>query len=179
MTTRQVTLGVVVFALAAAAATVFAQENSRARAEIDRLQGTWNVVALEIDGAPLRDEVYRELQVVVKGNAFTTVAMGSVYSGTVTVDPTTSPKRIELHFTQGPEQGRTNLAIYTLDGDRWMLCVGFTGRDRPLTFTTEAGSGRALETLRRVDASAAGTVRGRGEGRHPRVAVGNHRRDAR
>jgi uncharacterized protein (TIGR03067 family) len=54
-----------------------------------------------------------------------------------------------LQFTEGPEKGNTSLGIYELDGDTWKLCFTVTGKERPKTFGTLAGSGLALEILKR------------------------------
>jgi uncharacterized protein (TIGR03067 family) len=49
--------------------------------ELEHLQGAWNIVALEMDGVAQKESAFRGAQIVVKGSAFTTVAMGATYSG--------------------------------------------------------------------------------------------------
>ncbi len=54
-----------------------------------------------------------------------------------------------MKFTEGPEKGNTNRGIYELEGDIWKMCVSMTGGPASIKFATSAGSGCALETLRR------------------------------
>jgi uncharacterized protein (TIGR03067 family) len=124
-------------------------------AEIERFQGTWDIVDLELDGATMAESGFRGSQIVVKGSTFTTISMGAMYGGTLAVDAATSPKTLDLTFKSGPEKGNKSLAIYKLDGDTWELCLAVTGKTRPTSFATKAGSGHALETLKRQTGSSA------------------------
>lgn len=119
------------------------------KAEIADLQGTWEIVALEVEGKTLGESGFQGSRIVVKGNTFTTISMGSTYGGTLAVDAAKTPKTLDLRFKAGPEKGNTSLAIYELDGDTWTLCLTITGKTRPTAFATNAGSGHALETLKR------------------------------
>src|ERR1035438_3093743 len=114
--------------------------------DLDRLQGTWNIVYLEMDGRKMPGAGGR---IVVRGDRFTTIAMGANYEGTVAVHQTTVPKSFDLRFEAGPEKGNTNLGIYELDGDRWKICLATRGSQRPRKFTAPPGTGIALEILHR------------------------------
>ena len=65
------------------------------------------------------------------------------------MDATAIPKAVNLNFTTGPEKGNTNFGIYELDGDNWRICLNTRGTTRPRTFAAEAGTGIALEVLKR------------------------------
>jgi len=117
--------------------------------EIDRMQGTWRVVALETEGQPMAQAMLAEARIVVSGDRFTSLGMGAIYGGTLVVDASATPRRLDLVFDRGPEQGSTNLAIYELDGDTWRICLGTTA-SRPTRFAADPGSGCALETLSRI-----------------------------
>jgi len=75
--------------------------------------------------------------------------MGAVYKGTYSIDVTSNPKTLDLHFTEGPEKGNTSLGIYELDGDDWKICLSLAPGNRPSAFATKPGSGHALELLKR------------------------------
>jgi uncharacterized protein (TIGR03067 family) len=117
--------------------------------EIDSMQGTWQVVALETDGQSMAQPMLAEARVVVSGDRFTSLGMGAIYGGTLVVDPGATPRRLDLVFDSGPEHGNTNLAIYELDGDTWRICLSTTA-DRPTRIAADPGSGCALETLSRI-----------------------------
>jgi uncharacterized protein (TIGR03067 family) len=122
---------------------------------IESLQGTWDIVALEVDGKTMPESGFHGSRIVVEGNTFTTISMGATYGGSLTVDAAKNPKTLDLSFKAGPEKGNTSLAIYELDGDGWTLCLTVTGKTRPIAFATKAGSGHALERLKRqIGASA-------------------------
>jgi uncharacterized protein (TIGR03067 family) len=117
--------------------------------DLDRLQGTWSIVSLEMDGQKMSGGG----QIVVRGNRFTTSAMGAAYQGTVVVRETSSPKIFDLHFEDGPEKGNTSLGIYELEGDTWRICLTTRGKRRPKEFAAPPGTGIALETLQRGTAA--------------------------
>jgi uncharacterized protein (TIGR03067 family) len=122
--------------------------------ELEKLQGAWDIVALEVDGATSPESAFRGSQIVVKENRFDTISMGATYKGKLKVDAKKTPKTLDLLFDEGPEKGGRSLAIYELDGDTWRICLTVTGKTRPTAFATKAGSGLALETLQRSSGAA-------------------------
>jgi uncharacterized protein (TIGR03067 family) len=118
------------------------------KSDIRLLQGTWKIDSLELDGAAMPSG---EASITVKGGRFTTTAMGAEYSGRIEVRQSRFPKQFDLHFDAGPETANTSYGIYELDGDTWKICMTLRGGTRPVTFATKAGSGLALETLKRAD----------------------------
>ena len=117
--------------------------------ELEKLQGEWNVVFLEVDGLTPAWNVFAGAKIVVQGEQFTSLGMGATYEGTLELDTSREPKALRMKFTSGPEKGNTNAGIYELDGDRWRICLALTGGPPPTEFATAPGSGRALETLNR------------------------------
>ena len=90
----------------------------------------------------------------VKGNRFTSLGMGAEYEGTLELDPSANPRRLNMQFDVGPEKGNINLCIYDLVGDVWKLCIATRGSVRPSTFASAPGSSFAVEVLQRVNRSA-------------------------
>jgi uncharacterized protein (TIGR03067 family) len=124
-----------------------------AKSDTAKLQGTWNVTALEVDGQP----VAAGGQIVVKGDRFTSLGVGFTYEGKLLIDAMKKPGTIDMLFTKGPEKGNTNRGIFEFTGkNSWRLCLQMTGKDRPKKFTTLAGRGLALETLVRAGKSRGG-----------------------
>lgn len=125
--------------------------------DLDKIQGAWHITFLESDGAKAPAAAFEQAHVVVKGKTFTSKGMGAAYKGTIALKSTTKPKSVDFAFTAGPEKGHRNLGIYTLEKDRWVICLATRGTKRPGRFATKAGTGLALETLER-GAPPAGTV---------------------
>jgi uncharacterized protein (TIGR03067 family) len=118
--------------------------------DLDKLQGTWRVTALEMDGTAMPADGLGVATITVEGTQFVSHGMGDAYRGTITVLPGTKPKAFDLAFTAGPPTGMINRGIYTLDGDTWTICLATRGDARPKRFATRKDSGLALETLERV-----------------------------
>jgi uncharacterized protein (TIGR03067 family) len=122
--------------------------------DLELLQGTWNVTALEMDGQTMPSAVLANARIVIEGNRFTSIGVGAEYQGTLTLDASASPRRLDLKFETGPEKGNTNLGIYEIDGDTWKLCLATRGNVRPAEFASKPGSGVAVETLERAGTAA-------------------------
>lgn len=118
--------------------------------DLQRLQGAWRITSLEMNGLAMPEAMLALAKIVVDGARFTSLGMGVVYEGELTLDETTAPKTFALKFTAGPELGAVNRAIYELDGDAWRFCLNVAGGPAPAAFATRMGDGCALETLARV-----------------------------
>jgi uncharacterized protein (TIGR03067 family) len=121
------------------------------KGDMARLQGTWRQIAYERDGVTEPpDEQGWDPQVTFTGDTFVvTLADGSTpIRGTFKLDPTRDPKAADWTDTFGADAGKTFLAIYSVDGDRFIFCAALPGQDRPTEFRTEAG--QVLRVHRRV-----------------------------
>jgi uncharacterized protein (TIGR03067 family) len=125
------------------------------RQDLDLLQGSWSVTALNVEGQKMSAGMLANAQIAIEGNRFTSTGMGSVYKGTLELDTSKSPQHLTMKFDAGPEKGNTNRGIYKLDGDTLKICLATRGIVRPSRFAAPAGSGFALETLTRGSAPAA------------------------
>src|SRR6185369_4105942 len=143
-----------VFQIASLALASEPDKDEKMKTELDKLQGTWRFVRLEVDGSKVSEGAFAGAKIVVNGSSFQTVSMGAVYSGNLIVNVENSLKTLDMKFTEGPEQGNTSLAIYDLNGDTLRICLTVTSKTRPSEFATKAGSGLALETLKRESQEA-------------------------
>ena len=110
--------------------------------DFEKLQGTWKQIAYERDGVkePTDEQGWHPC-VTFSGNEFVvTLADGSIpIQGTFKIDPTCQPNAIDFTDTVGADAGKTFLAIYSLDGDRFVFCAADAGQERPEEFTTKRG----------------------------------------
>lgn len=128
-----------------------------ARRDRERLQGTWEVVAVEVGGK--WDRVPSgEWNWIIEGDKI--IESGGDQSGGMggmvyTLDATRSPKAIDLMLFGGSLQGGPCLGIYSLEGDRLTVCfdipfaLGFVSSParRPTAFTSMPD--RTMYTLKR------------------------------
>lgn len=116
------------------------------------LQGTWQSVSEEMRGGPAPGDP-RDHQMIFSGDTFKLVEGEKVLiRGTFTVDPTKSPKVMELVVTEGagPDPEAKALGIYELTGDELKWCVAEPGADaRPEKFETK-GTTNVLIRLKRA-----------------------------
>ncbi|MGH9763976.1 MAG: TIGR03067 domain-containing protein, partial [Blastocatellia bacterium] len=75
--------------------------------DMKNLQGTWNVVSLEMEGQKLAEGTLTGAKIVVEGSHFTSAGMGMTYEGKIEIDTSTTPKSFNLIFEAGPEKGNT------------------------------------------------------------------------
>jgi len=124
--------------------------------ELGKLQGQWNVTSLEVDGASVSPGAFAGARIVIEGDRFTSLGMGSAYSGTMSLSADASPKAFSMKFTDGPEAGNTNRGIYELDGDDLKLLQGRPEQPRPTEIKTTPKSELEILMFKRATSGAEG-----------------------
>ena len=119
--------------------------------EAEKLQGTWRLVSLEVDGKKAtKGEIKKEQKMVVKGDKFTsTVDDKHSFKGTFKLDPAKKPKAVDAAVTEGQYKGKTLLGIYEVEGDMLRACYAPPGKERPTEFASKEGSGNHLYVYKR------------------------------
>jgi uncharacterized protein (TIGR03067 family) len=122
------------------------------RRDVDQMQGTWQAVRMSRDGEsqPLQG-AFANLQLIVKDDRRTVRSGETVFSEAYyRLNSTADPPTIDLLVTQGASRGQIMLGIYEISGDRLRVCYAMPGRERPRDFTPKAGSGHALQEMKRA-----------------------------
>src|SRR5258706_15977842 len=102
------------------------------------MEGTWLPTAAELGGAAaFSDQVLKTMKLVVKGDAYTLTLGEAIDKGTLKLDAAAKPKTCDIKGTDGPNKGRTILAIYERDGDTLKICYDLSGKSHPKEFKTE------------------------------------------
>jgi uncharacterized protein (TIGR03067 family) len=137
----------VLFAAALSAGALAAQD--KADDARKAFQGTWTIVDTR-KGDPKDKEPVTARTVVFDGGKYR-IKVGDtvVEEGTFTVDPSKSPKHIDVAATAGMDKGMKWQGIYELDGDTLRAVVGPTDKARPTKFENPAEGVRAF-TLKRA-----------------------------
>ena len=115
----------------------------------DTIEGSWLPSAAELAGQKFPDEVRKSIKLVVKGDRYTVTVGEKADRGTVKLNPAAKPKEMDITGTDGPNKGKTFLAIYEHDGDTLRICYDLSGQKRPKEFKTEAGTQLFLVTYKR------------------------------
>lgn len=120
--------------------------------ELDNLQGTWVATAGEAGGQTFLDDQLKAMKFVVQGNKYTFTMKETTEhpeKGILKPDPAPSPKALDIEITEGPEQGKTQKAIYELDGDTLKICFAQAGKDRPTEMSAKGEQAQGLLTFKR------------------------------
>jgi uncharacterized protein (TIGR03067 family) len=118
--------------------------------QLRQLEGTWEYVDLEVDGNRMPDAALASSRILIDGDRFRVESPEAIYEGIFAIDVEQAPHHIDIDFVEGPEAGNSSYGIFEVTQDNFKICLGVTGASRPRSFSTSAGSGHALENLRRT-----------------------------
>ena len=121
-----------------------------AEPEVRVMDGTWKPVSAELAGKPWPKQVLDTMKLILKDDKYTVEVGGQNDEGTVTRDPSKSPKAMDIKGTKGPNEGKTFLVIYELKGDELRVCYDLSGKSRPTEFATKPNTPLFLVTYRRA-----------------------------
>lgn len=119
--------------------------------ETKKFQGTWTIESSVTGGQEIPRDQLKGFRVIYEGDKHTLTHDGKVFQvGTQKIDPSKSPKTIDVTMTEGPEKGKVMLGIYAFDGDTMKACFDPTGKQRPTEFKSPAGSPNFVNIHKRV-----------------------------
>ena len=147
----------VVLACLASAWTVWAEDKPAGEPEAKTRQGVWRPIAAVLGGARLPNDVLKTITLKISGENYEVIVEGEPESdkGTVAVDNTTTPKRMTIKGVQGPNKGKTFLAIWEMKDDRSMrVCYDLAGKEFPKEFKAPKGTSFYLVGYRRMPKKA-------------------------
>ena len=131
--------------LAAVTAILFVAADTKdneAKKELEKLQGTWYMAALEVEGQQVAEEKLQSATLTIKGDKYTVTVKDTSYETVIALDPSKKPKAIDMVFTDGPNKDKIHRGIYELDGDTFKLCRAREPDDeRPTEFASQPKSG--------------------------------------
>jgi uncharacterized protein (TIGR03067 family) len=90
----------------------------------------------EFSGKKFPDEVRKSIRLEIKGDQYTVIAGNKPDRGTRKLNRSASPKALHITGTNGPNKGRTVLAIYERNGNALRVCYDLSGTSRLAEFKT-------------------------------------------
>ena len=127
--------------------TILAQDSA---AESKNLNGMWIPASGEVAGTKFPPAELKTISLVIAGDKYTVTVGKLVDQGIVKIDPAAKPKTMDIVGTEGPNKGKTLLAIYELDKDTLRVCYDLTGKSRPKEFSTSKDRPYFLAVYERV-----------------------------
>jgi uncharacterized protein (TIGR03067 family) len=130
-----------------AAATELTNGQESQAADLDQLQGEWQLESATRDGKEMPPEMRKLFKCRIQGNKFTITRDGKpVEQGTLKLEPMKKPKAIEFNLGEDKQA----LGIYDVSGDIYKQCYAPPGKDRPKDFSAKEGSGHTLSVWKRI-----------------------------
>lgn len=111
-----------------------------ADSKAESLDGVWLPATAEIGGKAFPDEVRKSITLEIKGDEYNVTVGTQADRGVCKVDAKASPKTLDITGVEGPNKGRTILAIYERKGDTLRICYELGGKSRPTEFKSTPGS---------------------------------------
>jgi len=140
----------VVFAASGGSSTL-ADEKADLDKEVRKFQGTWTFESSETGGEKLPIGELKALILTFEGPKHTVKKGDDVIQvGTQKLDPSKSPKTIDVTIAEGPNKGTVMLGIYEIDGDTLKVCFDPQGKKRPTEFKSTPGSDNFVNVHKRV-----------------------------
>ena len=121
--------------------------------ELAKFQGTWELVAGEVDGKAIKAQHVEDSTLTWKGSEVTLtvphLAKEKIVSKVTRIDP--KKKEIEWVRETGPHKGVKVVALYDFpDGDNFKVCFHPEGKPKPGKLDTEEGDGYIFHTFKRA-----------------------------
>ena len=143
-------LCVVGFAASGGSGTL-AEDKADLEKEVRKFQGTWTFESSETGGKKLPVGELNGLILTFEGHKHTVKKGDEVIQvGTQNLDPSKSPKAIDVTITEGPNKGAVMLGIYEIDADTLKVCFDAQGKKRPTEFKSAPGSETFVNVHKRV-----------------------------
>lgn len=113
------------------------------------LLGTWRPVVAQLGEVKFPDETLKSMKLELTEGKYLVTVGQAIDEGTCKVDASSPLKTLEIVGTDGPNKGKTFLAIYELSEGELRVCYDLTGKAHPTEFKTGGVPTRFLVTYRR------------------------------
>ena len=123
-----------------------AEDNQEA---LKKLNGEWAVASMEMMGKQMPAEAVKKIRLINTDGEYL-VRAESDDKGSVSVDAAKSPKQMTIKGSDGPNKGKTLLAIYELKEDELKICYDLSGKEFPKEFKTEPGKLLMMAVYKKV-----------------------------
>jgi uncharacterized protein (TIGR03067 family) len=128
-----------------------ADDKADVQKELKKLQGTWTFESVEVGGKKESAADFKGMTVTFEGDKFTVKKGDEVIQvGTEKLDPSKSPKTVDVTVAEGLNKGAVMLGIYEISGDTLKVCFDPEGKKRPTEFKSAFGSQTFVNVHKRV-----------------------------
>jgi len=120
------------------------------KSDLDRMQGSWEVVSLVEQGKVTAKAELEALVVVIEKDNFTTLEKGeAVVKYRIKLDPTKTPKSIDFTHLMDKDKDKTEPGIYTFEKDVLKLVLDEDKKGRPTVFEGKETASYSVMVLKK------------------------------
>ena len=113
-------------------------QDDAGKKDLAALQGTWTLVAMEVDGKAVEADKLKSVTLTIKDTKYSLLAGKQLHEVEITLDASKKPKEIDMRFLDGANKDRVGRGIYQLEGKTLKICRGLDPQqERPKDFKTE------------------------------------------
>lgn len=105
--------------------------------ELELMRGTWVIESAELGGE--KTDAFKGRTLVIEKDKYTVKVGESIDKGILKLDPDKSPRAMDIVGKEGPNKGKTIVAIYELKDDAMQICYALEGTTRPTEFSSQGG----------------------------------------
>lgn len=129
---------------------VWADDKADMDNELKKFHGTWTFELVQTGGKELPIDQFKGMTVTFEGDKYAVKKDDQVVeAATQKLDPSKSPKTLDVKVTDGPNKGAVIVGIYEISGDTLKVCFDPQGKKRPTEFKTAADSQTTLVVHKR------------------------------
>jgi uncharacterized protein (TIGR03067 family) len=127
--------------VAASIAAAADPKEEAVKKDLKALDGTWHLTDIVKDGkeVPIPPGSAVVELVISDGKYREKVGKDEVEVGTFTVDPSKSPKTMDVMILEGTDKGKKQFGLYELKGDELKVAFAPPGKDRPTALAGKEG----------------------------------------
>ena len=108
--------------------------------DVQLLKGTWKPKEANLGDNKIDAMVLDMATLVYDGDKYTLTIGDKVEKGSYTLDSKKSPKAMDIFPTEGDNNGKTFLAVYSIEGDKLSICYSLTPTVRPDDFEPDSNT---------------------------------------
>ena len=128
-----------------------ADDKAGVEKELKKFQGTWTFESVAAGGKEVPAAEFKGMTVTFEGDKYTVMKGDEVIQvGTEKLDPSKSPKTVDVTVAEGLNKGAVMLGIYEISGDTLKVCFDPEGKKRPTEFKSASGSQTFVNVHKRV-----------------------------
>jgi uncharacterized protein (TIGR03067 family) len=119
------------------------------KGDAKKIEGTWQLTSAELAGKPLPADFVKSAKLKMSGGEYKLTSAEEPDAGTYVLDLKAKPRAVDIKGVDGPNKGKTFLAIYELKGDEMIVCYDLSGKSRPTEFKTKPATTLFLARYKR------------------------------